>query len=142
MKLESVLASKGPKVFTIGPDLLLADAAALLAQHNIGAIIVVEGPGKPVGILSERDLVREASRDPQFLTRTVSAVMTRDITCGSPSDDVEAVLQTMTNGHFRHLPVLDGGILIGVVTIGDLVKAQLNQYKGDLDTLQTQLMDK
>ena len=129
-------------MFTIGPELLIADVAAQLTEHNIGAIIVVEGPGKPVGILSERDLVREASRDPQFLTRTVSAVMTRGITCGSPSDDVEAVLQTMTNGHFRHLPVLDGGILIGVVTIGDLVKAQLNQYKGDLDTLQTQLMAK
>ena len=140
MKLESVLASKGPKVFTIGPDLLLADAVAILAKHNIGALVVVEGAARPIGILSERDLVREASRDPQFLTRSVSAIMTREITCGSPGDDVEAVLQTMTTGHFRHLPVTEGGALIGVVSIGDLVKAQLNQYKGDLDTLQTQLM--
>ena len=140
MKLESVLASKGPKVFTIGPDLLLADAVAILAKHNIGALVVVDGAARPIGMLSERDLVREASRDPQFLTRSVSAIMTREITCGSPGDDVEAVLQTMTTGHFRHLPVTERGALIGVVSIGDLVKAQLNQYKGDLDTLQTQLM--
>ena len=141
MKLETVLASKGPKVFTIGPELTLAEAAAVLAANNIGALVVTDDAGVPIGILSERDLVREASRDAKFLERTVAATMTRDVTCGSPGDDVEAVLHTMTAGHFRHLPVTEDGALIGVLTIGDLVGAQLNRYKGDLDTLQTQLME-
>lgn len=141
MKLETVLASKGLKVFTISPDRSLAEAAAVLAANNIGALVVTDGEGVPIGMLSERDLVREASRDPEFLTRAVSATMTRDVTCGSPGDDVEAVLQTMTAGHFRHLPITEGGRLVGVLTIGDLVGAQLNRYKGDLETLQTQLMD-
>ena len=67
--------------------------------------------------------------------------MTTDVVYGSPSDDVEAVLQTMTAHHFRHLPILDGGHLAGMVSIGDLVKAQLNEYIGKIDTLQTQLMN-
>jgi CBS domain-containing protein len=142
MHIHEVLRTKGDQVVTVSPETTVRDLIATLAEHNIGAVVVIDAARAPVGILSERDLVREATHDRDFLSRTVGETMTREITCGSPADDVDAVLHTMTNGHFRHLPITEHGALIGVVSLGDLVKAQLNQYKGDLDTLQTQLMDR
>ena len=141
MKLESILATKGPAVTTISPETSVHDAVAILVERNIGAVVVVDSDRRPVGILSERDLIREANAGPDFLDRPADLVMTRDVVCGSPGDDVDAVLQTMTAQHFRHLPITEAGALIGIVSIGDLVKAQLDQYRGDIETLQTQLMN-
>lgn len=140
MKMETILAAKGPSVVTLTVTGSVRDAVALLVEHNIGAVVVVEATGEPVGIVSERDIIRVSSGHHDHLAMPIAAIMTVDVLYGSPDDDVEAVLQTMTLHHFRHLPVLDGGRLAGIVSIGDLVKAQLNQYAGKIDTLQTQLM--
>ena len=139
MKLSTVLSSKDATISTIHRDAPVREAVAELGRRNIGALIVLDGDRNPVGMLSERDIVRElsAGRDP--LTRAVDDLMTHDIVCGSPEDDVDAVLQTMTARRFRHLPVMDDGRLVGIVTIGDLVKCQLREKSGQLETLQAQL---
>ena len=141
MKLESVLATKGSRVVTTTPAMSVGDAVALLAEHNVGALVAVDWQGKPCGIVSERDIVRAMARRADVMPLAVSDLMTTGLVCGSPDDDLEAVLQTMTSRHFRHLPVVDNGQLVGILTIGDLVKAQLNQYRGAVDTLEVRLME-
>lgn len=140
MKMQSVLAAKGPRLVTVSPETPIGDALKLLAEHNIGALIAVDGGRVPVGILSERDIIRSLAAGPAPTGRTVGDLMTRDVVTGSPEDDIEAVLQTMTSRHFRHLPIIDEGVLVGVVSLGDLVKALLNDYRGAVDTLETRLM--
>ena len=141
MKIESILATKRSDIFTVGPDQSLREAVDLLAEHNIGALIVVDEPGRPIGIISERDIVREAARTEKVFAQTVSGVMTKNLITASPQDDLETVLQTMTAKRFRHLPIVDGERLIGVISIGDVVKAQLDKYQGEVDTLQTQIIE-
>ncbi len=139
MKISNILASKGVKVITIRPEQTLRDAVALLSQHNIGALVVVNASGAPVGILSERDIVRGlASRD-NVLALSVDGFMTRDLVTGSPHDDLGSVLRTMTDRRFRHLPIIDDGRLAGIVSIGDVVKARLNEYQGEIATLETRI---
>ncbi len=89
MTIASLLARKGPKVVTVQPEQTIRQALALLAEHNIGALVVVDPEGRPVGILSERDVVRTAVRDEAVFTKTVSALMTRDVILGVPQDDLE-----------------------------------------------------
>lgn len=140
MTIATVLARKGVKVITVRPDQTLREALTALAEHSIGAVMVVDAAGTLVGILSERDIVREAVRNEKFFDKPVSATMTREVITGQPQDDLNAVATTMTNKRFRHLPVLDGGKLVGVVSLGDVVKAQRDEYLGEVDTLQTQLL--
>lgn len=141
MKIESVLAAKGPAVFTVDPLATVRNAAEILAGNNIGAVIVLDAGGSPVGILSERDIVREISRNTGVLDATVGETMTTGILTGNPGDDVEPLLRTMTDRHFRHLPIVEHGKLIGMVTLGDLVRVQLNMLEGEVETLTIQLMN-
>ena len=90
-------------------------------------------------MLSERDVVREAARDERLFGRTVGEIMTRDVIVGVPEDDLRAVRHTMTERRIRHVPVIAEGRLVGIVSIGDVVKAELDQYLGEVDTLQTQV---
>ena len=140
MTLATILARKGVKVVTVRPEQTLREALKLLALHSIGAVLVTDAAGALVGILSERDIVREAVRNERFFDLPVSAIMTRDVIAGMPQDDASAVTTTMTNKRFRHLPVLDGGKIVGVISLGDIVKAQRDEYLGEVDTLQTQLI--
>ena len=140
MTIASILARKGVKLVTIRHDQTLREALAMLAEHSIGALVVTDGPGALVGILSERDIVREAVRNEKFFERPVSAIMTREVITGQPGDDLNAVATTMTNKRFRHLPVLDAGKVIGVISLGDIVKAQRDEYLGAIDTLETQIL--
>lgn len=140
MKLQSVLAAKGPRVVTVSPSAPVSEALKLLAEHNIGALIAVAEGGVPVGILSERDIIHSLAAGRGVRDKLVGDLMTREIVTGSPNDDIEAVLQTMTSRHFRHLPIVEEGVLVGMVTLGDLVKAQLNAFRGAVDTLETRLM--
>lgn len=141
MKLESVLAAKGPQVVTTGAGTSITDAIALLATQNIGAVVVVDPAGHPSGILSERDVIRHLAASEGPVGATVGDWMSTPVTVATPADDVDAVLQTMTAHRFRHVPVVDGTRLIGIVSIGDLVKAQLNDFRGAIETLENQLMD-
>jgi CBS domain-containing protein len=140
MKLETILTTKGPQVLTIRGGQTLREAVAALAEHNVGALIVLEEAGQPCGIISERDVVRALARGGDVLAQPVSAVMTKAVIAGTPQDDVEAVLKTMTAKRFRHLPVLEHGQLVGLISIGDLVKAQVDQYRGEIETLETQII--
>ena len=140
MNIANILARKGSIAVTVRPEESIREALALLDRHNIGALIAVEG-NRPVGILSERDIVREAARNEGFLERTVADLITRDVITGQPHDDLLAVAHTMTERRIRHLPVVDsGGRLVGMVSIGDVVKAQRDHYQGEVDTLQMQLL--
>ena len=139
MNIASILARKGGRVVTCRPDQSIRQALGLLKEHNIGALVVVDAAGAPAGILSERDIVREAARDERLFGRVVGEIMTRDVIVGVPEDDLRAVRHTMTERRFRHVPVVVEGRLIGIVSIGDVVKAELDQYLGEVDTLQTQV---
>jgi CBS domain-containing protein len=140
MTIATILARKGVKLVTIRADQTLREALSVLAEHSIGALVVTDARGPLVGILSERDIVREAVRNERFFDLPVSAIMTRDVITGQPHDDLNAVATTMTNKRFRHLPVLDAGKLIGVISLGDIVKAQRDEYLGAIDTLETQII--
>jgi CBS domain-containing protein len=139
MNIANILARKGSTAVTVRPEQSIREALMLLERHNIGALIAVQGD-RPVGILSERDIVREAAHNDKFFTRTVADLMTRDVITGQPHDDLLTVAHTMTERRIRHLPVVDKDRLVGMVSIGDVVKAQRDQYQGEVDTLQTQLI--
>ena len=142
MTIASLLARKGVKVVTIQPEHRIREALALLADHNIGALVVVDTGARPIGILSERDIVRAAVRDERdVFDKPVSALMTRNVIVGVPQDDLKSVGVTMTEKRIRHLPVVDQGRLVGIISIGDVVKAQRDQYQGEVDTLQFQLIE-
>jgi CBS domain-containing protein len=140
MNIATVLASKGSKVITIQPEQTVRQAVGLLVEHNIGALVVVDGNRQPLGILSERDIVRMAAQREQVFSEPVGALMTKNVVLGLPHDDLTSVAHTMTERRIRHLPVMDGGRLIGIVSIGDVVKAQRDQYQGEVETLQTPLL--
>jgi CBS domain-containing protein len=139
MNIANILARKGSMAVTVRPEQTIREALALLERHNIGALIAVQGE-RPVGILSERDIVREAAHNESFFMRTVADLMTRDVITGQPHDDLLTVAHTMTERRIRHLPVVDKDRLVGMVSIGDVVKAQRDHYQGEVDTLQTQLL--
>jgi len=137
MQIKHILASKGINTITIAPERSLRDAVGLLAKHNIGVLVVVNPAGEPVGILSERDLIRAVDRFEDVFKRRVDEIMTKNVIVGSPNDDLRSVVQTMSQKHFRHLPIMDQGKLAGIVSIVDIVKAQAEEYQGTIETLQT-----
>jgi CBS domain-containing protein len=115
------------------------EAVALLVDKRIGAVVVVDNAGLPMGIVSERDVVRELAKNENVLNEPIGRVMTSDVIIARPSDDTKAVSKTMTVRRFRHLPVMDHHELIGIISIGDVVKAQLDEYEGEIETLQTRV---
>jgi CBS domain-containing protein len=140
MKVRTILATKGTNVITIRPKQSLREAAQLLAEHNIGVLVVVNEARQPVGIISERDVIRTAARREDVFSLPVNQVMTKEVITGLPQDDLERVAHTMTEKRFRHLPIMEHGELVGIVSIGDIVKYQRDQYRGEVDTLQTQIL--
>ena len=140
MNVAAILAKKGKGVVTIHPDQTLREGVALLAKHKIGALVVVDQAGQVVGILSERDITRALAEDEQIFSQPVSTLMTPKPITGVPQDDLLVVANTMTEKRFRHLPIVDKGRLIGIVSIGDVVKAQRDQYSGEVDTLHAQIL--
>ncbi|MBI5293823.1 MAG: CBS domain-containing protein [Chloroflexi bacterium] len=139
MKISTVLATKGATVFTVRADATLSRAVTLLVEHNIGALVVMNEQARLTGIISERDVVRALAGGENALAQRVGDVMTAAVIVASPQDDLRSVMNTMTQKRIRHLPVLEQDQLVGIVSIGDMVKAQLDEYEGTIDTLQTQL---
>jgi CBS domain-containing protein len=126
MTIHAILLSKGVTVHSIKPDAILTDAVALLRQHRIGAMLVIEGNNLIVGVLSERDVVRAlGSHGVAALDMPVHSVMTSPVITCHPEDTVAATMSLMTTRRIRHLPVIDDGRLIGMVSIGDLVKKRI-----------------
>ena len=125
--IEDLLKSKGREVHSISPQATLLEAASALAEHGIGALVVLD-EGKLVGIISERDIVREARRGGLRLELvSVSEVMSADLIVGLPADDVAYVMSIMTQNRIRHLPVMAGKELAGIISIGDVVKAHISE---------------
>ena len=123
MKIEEILRNKGHDVVTITESRTVLEAAQALVEHNIGGLVVIEGT-HPTGILTERDILRLTARTPGELDSIpVGTVMTRELITTGPRDELTGVMQVMTENKIRHLPVLDGDRLIGIISIGDLVNA-------------------
>ena len=128
--VQSILDEKGSKVFTIGSEDSLSHALLKLTEHKIGALLVVDEGDNIKGILSERDIIRHFSRKLEHLNTAsipVREVMTTAVTHVNPSQSLDDCLQLMTAGHFRHLPVVDGAKLVGMISIGDVVKLSLTE---------------
>ncbi len=141
MKVSSILSTKVSGIVKAKPDAAIREAASLMYQHNIGAVVIVDESGQLVGILSERDIVRKAVKHHAVFDMAVSEVMTKDVVTAQPQDDLMSVAHTMTERRFRHMPILDDDKqLIGIISIGDVLKAQRDKYRGEIDTLETQLM--
>ena len=140
MNVKTILATKGRNVVTIQPDRRIKEAVILLARHNIGALVVVDEAQQIIGILSERDITRRAAEQDDVMTVYVRELMTQSVITALPQDDLHSVASVMTEKRIRHLPILDQGKLVGIVSIGDVVKIQRDLYKGEVDTLQTQLL--
>lgn len=137
MVIKTILKNKAPGFISVSADMQVSDVISLLAHKNIGAVLVVEND-ELIGILSERDVVRSLARcAATTLAMTAGALMTRNPTTANLETTVERALEVMTDGHFRHLPVIDQGRLIGLVSIGDVVKARIDQSQHEVDSLRT-----
>ena len=130
-------APERPDVVTIGPDETVGELVAALGRHNVGALVVVDGTRTVVGIASERDVVRHLARHgADLLAGPVSTIMTATVSSCASEDTVDAVATTMTERRIRHLPVIDGGRLTGVVSIGDVVSSRIRQLEHDRGQLE------
>jgi len=142
MLVQQILKSKGDNgVITVTPDTPIAEAASILAERRIGGLVVSADGTSADGILSERDIVRAlAVRGAGCLTETVSEMMTRNPVCCHTQDTSDVVLSRMTDGRFRHMPVTEGDKLVGIVTIGDVVKARLDELSLEKTALEGMIM--
>ncbi len=137
MRIADVLRNKGGAVVTINPDATVTELLAGLAGHNIGAMVVV-GPDGLVGIVSERDVVRQLhAHGASVLSRSVSTIMTAVVSTCSKSDTVDSLTMLMTENRVRHVPVVEDGKLIGIVSIGDVVKTRMEELEAEHEQLQS-----
>ena len=136
MRISDVIASKpSHEVVTINPDASVRDLLGLLADHNVGAV-VVSGDGQAVdGIVSERDVVRRLHEDESVLDGAVSAIMTSDVRTCEPHTPVDDLRVMMTERRIRHVPVVTDGRLTGIISIGDVVKSSIDQLQFERDQL-------
>ncbi len=142
MLVQQILTSKGDDgVITITEETPISDAAEILAEKRIGGLVVTDGASSVRGILSERDIVRSiAVRGAVCLGDKARSIMTRNpVFCGL-DDSSDTVLTRMTEGRFRHMPVVEGGALVGIVTIGDVVKARLQELSMENSALESMIM--
>ncbi|MGO9634296.1 MAG: CBS domain-containing protein [Steroidobacteraceae bacterium] len=136
MIVKNILLGRRGNVVTIEPSADLAAAVKLLAERRIGAVIILGGDHHIVGILSERDIVRAlAEHGPTALNEPVGQVMTRDVKTCSEDDTIEDLMARMTKGKFRHMPVVEQGKLIGIVSIGDVVKNRVEEIEHESEAL-------
>ncbi|MBB3826894.1 CBS domain-containing protein [Xanthomonas arboricola] len=134
--VRQLLGTKQVEVFAVAADAAVIEAIRLMAEKGIGAVLVMDGQ-RLVGIVSERDYARKVVlRDRSSSTTSVAEIMSTEVVTVSPSDSVERCMQLMTDGRFRHLPVVENGRVQGVVSIGDLVKAVIESQQRDIDQLQ------
>jgi len=141
MTVKAILSQKGNDVLTIDPAATLAAAAKLLAQHRIGAVLITGVDGRLSGILSERDIVRVlAEQGADALNERVDRVMTRKVVTCTEAETIAAIMERMTAGKFRHLPVVDQGRLVGVVSIGDVVKYRLHEIETESQALREYIL--
>lgn len=128
MQVENILQSKGMTVFTVLAHAPIAEAVRVLNEHRIGAVVVLADNGKVAGILSERDIVRHLADDPaRLLDRAVREVMTPDVITCDRRTTISELMEQMTAHRIRHIPVIENGDLIGIISIGDVVKRKIEE---------------
>lgn len=136
MFVSDILKAKGTNIVSVSSDQSVGDALALLAQHRIGAVLVLDGAGGIAGILSERDLVRAMHRHGRAVfDKRVGDLMTSPVVTCTPKDPVAAIEGMMTSQRFRHVPVVEDGKLIGMISIGDVVKTRIQEAEAEVDAL-------
>ena len=141
MTVGIILAAKGREVVTIEPGASLAEAVQLLAGKRIGAALILGADHRITGIISERDIVRAlAEGGAAALNQPVSGTMTRKVETCNESEAVSSIMERMTAGKFRHMPVVDQGRLVGVVSIGDIVKHRLHEMERELVAMRDYIM--
>ena len=136
MDVRAILRAKGSEVATAAPGTTIADAVAMLTERMIGALVVTDGGGALVGIISERDIVRGlAEQGAAFLDCRIEICMASPVETCAPGDSDREILALMTDRRFRHLPVIEDGRLIGIVSIGDVVKSRIDGVMAEADAL-------
>ena len=136
MTVKAILAEKGHDVFTLGPGERLSEAVRVLAEHRIGALVVTNGDRQIAGILSERDIVRIIARDgADALQSEVRNAMTSKVSICNENSTVHDVMEIMTRGRFRHLPVEKDGLLDGIISIGDVVKRRIEMAEREAEEI-------
>jgi CBS domain-containing protein len=136
MTVAAILAEKGREVVTIGPEETVAEAAELLAEKRIGAAVVTDRNGRILGIASERDIVAAlAKHGADALRREIRSIMTSKVVTCQERDTMDAVMGRMTRGRFRHLPVVEDGRMVGVISIGDVVKRRIEAVEREAEEL-------
>ena len=137
MRIAEILRNKGSAVQTVPPGTTVCELIGDFARHNIGAVVVVDGTDV-VGIGTERDIVRQLhERGPASLVGTAAGVMTVDMAICRPADSVDSLAATMTERRIRHLPVVVDGKLLGIVSIGDVVKSHIDELQAERDQLRS-----
>ncbi len=130
MKVRDILKSKGPDVATIGVDETIYDAVRKLVEKNIGSLLVMDEKAAVAGIITERDILKECERRLELLKQTkVREVMTKELIVASPEDDLDYVENVMTRNRVRHLPIISGKKLEGIISIGDIVNVMRGECK-------------
>ncbi|PWC34013.1 CBS domain-containing protein [Azospirillum sp. TSO35-2] len=136
MHVAAVLKRKGSRIVSAAPGDTVAAVTRLLTEHRIGAVLVMNEDGLPVGILSERDIVRAVARDgAAALDRPAADLMTRELITAAPNDTVADMMAVMTERRIRHVPIVEDGRVIGVISIGDVVKARIDDAELEVESL-------
>ena len=136
MQVTTILAAKGHEVFSIGPDVSVADLIRSLCEHGVGAVLVVDDSDGIVGIVSERDVVRALGANAPALSEIVSSIMTREVVTATDAAEVADLMQLMTKRRIRHVPILsEANDLVGMVSIGDVVKNRMDELEADRSAL-------
>ncbi|MBE9635739.1 CBS domain-containing protein [Salipiger mangrovisoli] len=142
MQVQQILKDKSDDgVVTVTPKSSVADAAQVLSERRIGGVVISDDGQRPLGILSERDIVRAlAAQGASVLGLSCEDLMTRKLQVCTRDEDTNVVLARMTEGRFRHMPVVEDGMLVGIISIGDVVKAQIAELAMEKDALQGMIM--
>lgn len=136
MHVENILQTKGVTVHTLPETATLADAVSLLNAHNIGAAVITDAGGTIVGILSERDIVRQLGKNPSGALAThIAQTMTRGLVTCERSTTIDDVMERMTRRRIRHMPVVEDGELLGIISIGDVVKQKIELVEHEAEQL-------
>jgi CBS domain-containing protein len=136
MTLAAILKQKGTEVISVAPTATIAEVTTLLSARRIGGVVVLDAASQLLGIFTERDMVHAlAAHGARTLEMTAGQLMTRNLITATPQTTVHGAMALMSQGRFRHLPVLDDGKLVGLVSIGDVVKSRIMQQEADVDSL-------
>jgi len=132
MSVKDILSQKGPDIYTVPNSAKLREAIAVLNDKNIGVVLITDQDGKLDGILSERDIIRRSlSQETGFRDESVTKSMTKNVLSVDPAASVDDVMEVMTNSRIRHVPVLDGETILGLISIGDVVKRKIAQAENE-----------